>query len=176
VKLLGSSVVTTTEDSDQLVFTFERQAGWVELLVPPIIVVGCALLSWQDRAWWLLALCVVGMVMFASKWSREGSGKLTVSGYGFVVIPDFKRFPNRTIRYQPQVVQRLKFFAGIDENDPFGLYLNEDCIVPEISEEQANEIAYRIFAKFPDIGGPDTRRASILHGDDSGITSLGLIR
>jgi hypothetical protein len=176
MQFLSSSVVATTEESDRLVFTVKSESGWVDSLLPPIILVVFGLLLWKIKAWWLLIACAFGLVMFFIKWSRRTACSLSVSSFGIIVTPDIKRFPNRVTRYKPHIVQKLRFSLGNDESDPSGLYLNDDCVLSGIREDQAEEIANRIFAKFPDIGGPDTTRASILHGDDSGITSLGLIR
>jgi hypothetical protein len=98
-----------------------------------------------------------------------------VSEYEIIAIPDFKRFPNRATSYKTHAVRKLQFFVG-DDDSPSGLYVNDDCVIPDISNEKSAEITNLIFARFRHIGEPDATGASLIHGDDSGIIPLGLTR
>jgi len=76
-------------------------------------------------------------------------------------------------------VVTLGYEAG-DEGESSGLYVKEGwkriCILPSISEEQANEIATAVYLKFPAIGKGDGEPGSLLFGNRSELTSLGLSR
>ena len=177
MKPLSSNVVTAQEDADELSFVVAQEAGWVDLFAGPLIVAGTGFLAWRDRVWWLVALCAAGIAWTAihlfKNWSTSSASKLTVNARELLVTLDLIQFPNRIIRFKPDEVKSLGYVWG-DDGKPSGLYLNETCVFDGLDRKQAEAIVFRIFYKFPNIGCKDETQTSLLHGDDSGIVSLGL--
>jgi hypothetical protein len=173
VKLRSDNIVTSVEDEDYLEFTSKHESGWAQLLFGPAFVIVVGLIAWRDQAWWMIFLCAFGIVMFIVKWSRRSVCEVRVNGRELSATADVMKYPNRVVRYAPHAVKKMQYLQG-DEGGPSGLYLNEDCIISGISEQEANQIVARIVLKFPQYDGADTTRTSMLHGDDSGITVLGL--
>ena len=174
---LSSNVVTAQEDADELSFVVAQEAGWIDLFAGPLIVAGTGFLAWRDRVWWLLAFCVVGLAWMAfgllKDWPMKSASRLTITSRELVATLDLIRFPKRVIRFRPDDVKSLGYSIG-GKHEPSGLYLNETCVFDGLDRKQAEAIVFRIFYKFPNIGCKDETQTSLLHGDDSGITSLGL--
>jgi hypothetical protein len=177
VKPLSSNVVKAEEDPEEISFVVEHEAGWVDLLAGPLIVAGTGFLAWRDRTWWLVALCAAGIawtvIHLFKNWSTSSASKLTITSRELVATVDLIRFPKRVIRFRPDDVKSLGYSIG-GKHEPSGLYLNETCVFDGLDRKQAEAIVFRIFYKFPNIGSKDETQTSLLHGDDSGIVSLGL--
>jgi hypothetical protein len=173
----SQSVVTTEENATELVFVVEHETGWIELLAVPLLIVGTGFLAWRDRFWLLVAICAAGLIWMAvglfRNRSTRSTSKLVVNGQELLATPNLIAHPNRVLRFKPYDLKFLGYLVGGD-NERSGLYLNQTCVFDGLDRKQAEAIAFRIFQKFPNIVCDDKTPASLLHGDDSGITSLGL--
>jgi len=169
--------VTVHEEPDKLEFVVESEAGWIGLLAGPIVVAGTVCFAWRDHIWWLVAVCALGLAWMAFHLLKNRPGrsisKLTVTARELLVVLGPAQFPHRVIRFESDTVKSLEYLVG-DEGEPSGLYLNKTCVLSGMGRKEAEAIAFRIFYQFPNIGCKDETPTSLLHGDGSGITSLGI--
>lgn len=177
MKPLSKNTVKAEENPDELSFVVEHESGWVALLFVITILTGVGLIAWKQSSWWLAALCGAGLVWIVFNWlknpSRRNLAKLEVNEHELLVILNLIEAPNRILRFKPYEVKSLEYRVG-GEHEPSGLYLNNTCVFDGLDRKQCEAMVTRIFYRFPEVGGKDDTPTSMLHGDDSGITSLGI--
>jgi hypothetical protein len=117
------------------------------------------------------------LVWTAYNWLKSPSAgnlaRLEVNERELLVTLDLIKAPNRILRFKPYEVKSLEYRIG-GEHEPSGLYLNNTCVFDGLDRKQTEAMVTRIFNRFPGVGGKDDTPTSMLHGDDSGITSLGI--
>jgi hypothetical protein len=173
VKLLSNTVVTAIEEPDLLEFTVTSDSGLIESVAGPVILIGFVYLAWVSRAWWLFLFVAFVFAYMVLNRSKGNISKLKVNDRELVFTDDFEKTPNRQMRFKHYDVRTLGFSHG-GEGGPVGLYLNDTCALAGLNRQQADAVAFQIFTRFPQIGSKDSSPTSLLHGDDSGITTLGL--
>ncbi len=170
--------ITTIELPDELQFVVVRHAGWAERFGAPVAVAAIALWFWFSGHEILsLLFAVVGGISLVANWARGRATKLRVTETEFVASGNLDQFFSTEARAQTSDVTSIGYELG-SENEPSGLYArtgwSHTCLLPGLNEEQANSIAATVSKRFPEIPVPDLTPASVLFGDESGITTLGL--
>ncbi len=177
---IGRVDLETRELPDALEFVVTRVTGWVELVLGAgltIFVVGIFWRSGGAFAWIIAALAVfASLYLFLSIWIHRGKTRLLVTSKEISAEGNLHRWFSSKLHIPTAELKSLKWDSG-GEGDR-GLYARRawsyDCVLPEISEQQAQSIRDAIANKFPHIRIDENSPVSILFGDESGITTLGI--
>lgn len=177
MKLLDHSKVTISEEPDQLDFVVSIENGWLSLILGPIFLLGWFAWTWSAGAYVLIAMAAI--ILLASLANlRPGpvtrisisAKQITVNGSANTLFS--ARRPTE-LRIQAYEIKNLSYFVG-DEGEPSGLYLNRTTHLLSLDERATNLILVATRRKFPLLKNPEHTPTSLLHGDDSGITVLGI--
>jgi hypothetical protein len=110
-------------------------------------------------------------------WVQDPSTRLRVTPNQIIADGNLHETFDSEIKILTTEVKSIDYAVG-GEHEPSGLYVrrgwSSTCVLPGISREQAVSIRDAIARKFPEIGEIDRSPASLLHGDSSGVTTLGL--
>jgi len=177
MRFLSSSKITTNEFADHLQVTVSRKHGWIELLVEALVLAGITYIAQASENRIAMAVPIVGLVSLIYYWFKPTDTKLFVTQYELTAKGNLGHTFTNGILVPASEVKSLGYFVG-NENEPSGLYANRGwrmtCLLPALNKNEANSIAGTIREKFPDLERGDTTPGSILHGDDSGVQTLGL--
>lgn len=77
-------------------------------------------------------------------------------------------------RIEADRVETLGYFGGSGEDGTPGLYVNRTELLAKLNEREADSISFAVRKRFPLLERGDQSSTSLLHGEDSGITTLGL--
>jgi len=177
MQLLSRSEISTIETTDQLQFILFRERGFLELAMPPIVLVVFLVTGIMKHQWWAVLFVGVGAFSLAAYWLNGPVTKLFVSNSGLRVSGNLHRTFTTEIWIPAEDLISLSYSSG-DEDDPVGLYASRGsgsvCLLPNISDTDVEGIVGRIRTKFPFLEQVDTDGRTLLYGDDSGVTVLGL--
>jgi hypothetical protein len=170
--------ITTIELPDELQFAVIRHAGWAERFGAPVAVAATALWLWfSGQEVFSLLIAAIGGISLVANWVRGQVTKLRVTETEFVGRGNLDQFFSTEARAQASEVTSIGYEMG-SENGPSGLYArtgwSHTCLLPGLNEEQANAIAAAVSKRFPEIPAPDLTPASVLFGDESGVTTIGI--
>jgi hypothetical protein len=177
VRVLQRSQVNTVELPDRLQFVVSRENGWSGYLFLSVTVLLFFYAIWINKSWLMLALLAMGILYFIANRSYSPTDKLTVTENEIIASRDRDLNSTGTIRVADWELVFLGYTVG-DEDEPPGLYAYLDtskiCLIPDLQEKETNVITDAIRRKFPLLERGDQSSTSLLHGEESGITTLGL--
>ncbi len=173
MKLVSQTKVITIEEPDRLQFVLERELGLADLLVGPIVVGCVAAYALYAHSWWPLLFCVLAFGAFLANYLNGPVTTITVSDRGIEAIGNLGRAFKTHVVVQASQIETFSYSIGNEEENS-GLYINQRELLAALNEEQANHIADKVRAKFPLLERGDHSPTSLLHGDESGISALGL--
>jgi hypothetical protein len=164
VRLLGSSELKTIELPGELQFVYGYEAGWGDLAAPPAALI--VLLAWALSTHHLVfaAIFVVVFAALVVYWLNISPSRLSVTPRELIA----QGSQNRNLANQTNVptseVNTLRY-APASEQGPAGLYAycrrKQICLIPGLTQEQAEAVAETIRAKFPDLERGDNLPAAL---------------
>jgi hypothetical protein len=172
---LTSASLKIEESPNSLVFRIERERGWFERVIALSTILFCfwGARNYHSRIW--LAFGLVAIAGTFVDWLQGTETEITVTGAEIDARGNVNRMFSSEVLIDSAEVTSMGYSTG-GEGDPSGLYVNGKCIAANISEQLTDQIADRIFRKFPEIGNGDTEPGSMLFGKRSEPTALGLSR
>ena len=103
--------------------------------------------------------------------------KLLVSETELVATGSLRRVFQTEVKILASDVKWLEYSCR-GEGEPQGLYVQQDhafvCLFPGLEETEVAKLVEAIRMKFPDLEKGDTDGRTLLYGEGSGITVLGL--
>jgi len=177
MKLLGNNELATRDFGDSLQFVLTRNLGWVEVAVEVILVGGTLLLGWLQNNYILLGFGGVGLLGIVINWSHGRETVLMVSESRIIARGNLDSWFGKEITLSTDEISSVGWTPAGD-GDGGGVYVRckalHSWILPGVNEEHGRRVISAIEEKFPAFPIADRSAASILFGDDSGITTLGL--
>ncbi len=177
MRIFGQTEIQTFDSDSELTFIATRQRGWADYSIVPFCI-GISVVVWAQGSQVFALLCFVfGGAALISKWVQGPSRRLSVTPHQIIADGNLQKTFGSEIKIPATEVKSIDYAVG-SKNEPSGLYVrhgwSRSCVLPGISREQAVSIRDAIERKFPEIGEIDRSPASLLHGDSSGVTTLGL--
>lgn len=187
----GHVDLTTTDLPDELQFRVVRRPGWAYLVlgfVPFLVCAALILLSLLTKQhgkgvvppvlFGILLLAIICIKTVRSL--RRSAETLVVNRSGITVAGDRRKF---TVTAS----ELSKPGYGLEGGRQYGLYGNRKYgdfylkrgrtaipILSGLSEEQQKVVSDLVYQRFPEVCAGARGTASLLFGDQTGITSLGL--
>jgi len=154
VRLLGTSELKAVEFPGELPFVYGYQAGWGDLAAPPATLLVLLAWAWSTHHLVFAAIFVVAFAVLVVYCLNISPARLSVSSQELIA----RGTQNRNLASQTKIpaveVNTLRYAAASDRG-PAGLYArcgcNQTCLMPRLTQEQADEVANDIRAKFPNL-------------------------
>jgi len=177
MRIFGRVELTTADYQSELRFTAVRRDGLFEFAAGPIFVILALYFGWKWQRPWYLAFGGIALLSLVANWIQGGATELRVTGSELLATGNLAKMFSTEIRVPADEIKTIRYEAG-GEGDPGGLYIRRGwgrtCLLPGLNSEQADEVAQAIYLRFPDIGSGDHNPNSLLFGDQSNLTVLGL--
>ena len=176
MRLRGQNEITTVDLPEQLEFRVLRRPGWVETALEIGSLIAICGIAWKWQNLWAWIAGGAGILALVASWLQGRETQLSVTKRGLIATGNLGRLVRTKLTVDAADVKSLEYFAG-DEGDLGGLFVIKGwtriCLLPGLSETEANRIVGAIIAKFPEIGG-DSEPHSLLYGERSDPVTLGL--
>lgn len=169
--------ITTLAEPNRLTFRVERERGWLEWT---IAIAGISYLAWLalrfHSVFWLIAGLAGGFSLVTGLLAT-GSSELIVTSNELLVRSNPGGLFSKETSISAATITGLEFQSGGEDN-PAGIYVKQgwrsQCVLSDLTQQQADEILDQIFRQFPHIGVGDPNPNSLLFGPSSDLTKLGL--
>jgi hypothetical protein len=178
MELFGKTDLSTIELPDSLEFTVVHKQGSIEVIITPVVTALVMWLFWRSGSQLTKIMAALAGVsgaiaMIANR--RQGDEvSLRVTADELVTQGNMGKLFETEQRIATRDVLGMSYRTG-GENEMSGLYVklrwSERCILPRLSEEQAQQTIEIISKKFPDLATSDSAFSSF--GADK-IIQLGL--
>jgi hypothetical protein len=189
----GHVALTTTDLPDELQFRVVRHPGWVYLLfgfVPYLIPAAFIVLPLATRQHGKEAVppLFLGIFLLAiiCVWTARSLRRSTES---LVVNPSGITVAGEHVKFTVTASELTKPGYGLEGGRQYGLYGDRKYgdfylkrgrtsipILSGLSEEQQKVVSDLVYRRFPEVCAGANGAASLLFGDKTGITSLGLYK
>jgi hypothetical protein len=174
---LSHTDITTIAEPTRLTFRVERERGWLEWA---IAIAGISFLFWEAHrfhsVFWLL-FGIVGGGSLVTGLRATGSSELIVTSNELLVRSNLGGLFSKETSITPADITGIEYQSGGEDNPP-GIYAKHgwrsQCLLSDLTRQQADEILDQIFRQFPHVGVGDTNPNSLLFGPSSDLTKLGL--
>jgi len=167
----------TRDLGNALEFVLTRNYGFVENLAAPAVIGGFVIYSWEERSTIAMLFAALGLIGLFINWIQGRETVLRVSQMEVVARGNLDSWLTSEITMPVNEITSMGWSAG-GEDDSGGLYVATGWklpyVLPGASEQQSRAIMAAIAEKFPEFPASDKSPASMLFGDESGITTLGL--
>jgi hypothetical protein len=177
MKIVGSTELKTRNLGDSLQFVLTRSPGWTEVAFEVILVGGFLFYAWWQSSAILAIFAVVGIVGMAINWIQGRETLLRVSENSIIARKNSASWVGKDVTIAVAEISSMGWSAG-GEDDDGGVYVmrgySRSWVLPGASEEQGRVVISAIEDRFPSFPIADRTPASLLFGDDSGITRLHL--
>jgi hypothetical protein len=177
MKIIGSTEFKTRKLGDSVEFVLTRSLGWTEVVFELVLAGGFSFYAWWHRSAILaifVALGIVGMVINGIQ-GREAL--LRVSENGIVARKHPASWLSKAVTIPVGEISSMGWSAG-GEGDDGGVYVVRgflrSWVLPGANEEHGQMVISAIEERFPDFPVAARTPASLLFGDDSGVTTLHL--
>jgi hypothetical protein len=174
---IGGRRLETRDHGDSLQFVLKRNSRRSNLLAGLIVIGGFAFVSWWQNSVILLVFAVVGMIGLISNRLRRRETTLRVNRSEVVAQGDLQSQSIEEMMIPLNEITSMGWGAG-GQDDSGGLYVangfTRSYILPGATEAQAREILAAITGRFPGFPIDDKTWASLIWGDETALTELGL--
>lgn len=176
MQIFPTAEVITHDSPDELLFIIVRRYGWAIWFGLAILVVLVTMAWVSGRPIWAVIIALLGGGPLVINWARGPVTRLRITSNELIADGNLGGLAN-VFYISVSDVGRIGWDAG-GEDGTCGLYVWKSrwwnhCLIPDISQEQCEVICQQILIKYPHFERDDTP-ASILHGDGSGLISLGI--
>lgn len=177
IKNIGSRQLEARDLGDSLQFALKRNPRWGNVVAGLIVIGGFTVVAWWRHSVILMVFAVVGMIGLVSNRLRGRETKLRVSRAEVVAQGDLLSSSTEEMTIPLNEITSMGWNAG-GQDDSGGLYVangfTRSYILPGATEAQAREILAAITGRFPGFPIDDKTWASLIWGDESVLTELGL--
>ena len=174
---LSHTGITTIAEPNRLTYRVERERGWLEWA---IAIAGIAFLFWEAHRFHSFFWLIFGLVAAYSLVTgllATGSSELIVTSNELLARSNLGGLFSKETSISAADITGIEYQSGGEDN-PSGIYVKHgwrsQCVLSDLTREQADEILNQIFRQFPDIGVGDPNPNSLLFGPSSDLTKLGL--
>jgi hypothetical protein len=177
MEIFGSSEMKTTDLGDSLQFVITRSVGWTEVGFEVILISAFSFYAWRQSSA-ILTICVVlAIIGMMINGIRGREVLLRVSKSGIIARRHSSGWVSKENTIPVGEISSMGWSAG-GEGDDGGVYVmcgySRSWVLPGASEEHGHVVISAIEDRFPAFPVSERTSASILFGDDSGITTLHL--
>ena len=177
MRIFGQIDIQTFDSGGELTFIVTRQRGWDDYFVLPLCI-GVGIVAWVQGFQLFSVLCIVcGGAAVVANWVQGPTTRLSVTQNQIIANGNLEETFDTEIKILTSEVKSIDYVPG-GEHESSGLCVrhgwSRTCVLPGINCEQAVSVRDSIAEKFPEINVYDRSPASLLHGDASGVTTLGL--
>lgn len=177
MRIIGSSELKTRNIGDSVEFVITRSLGWTEVALELILIGGFSFYAWWHRSAMLAIFVVLGIVGMVINGFQGGESLLQVSESGIVARKKPASWLGKVVTIPVGEINSMGWGEG-GEGDDGGLYVvrgySRSWVLPGASEEHGRIVISAIEDRFPAFPVAARTPASLLFGDDSGITTLHL--
>jgi len=177
MKLFADSQLETRDLGNALEFVLTRNYGFLENFAGPAVIGAFVIYSWEERSTIALLFAALGLIGLFINWLQGRETVLRVSQMEVVARGNLDSWFRSEMTIPANEITSMGWSAG-GEDDSGGVYVatgwKRSYILPGASEVQGGAILAAIAKRFPDFPILDRTPASMLFGDQSGITTLGL--
>jgi hypothetical protein len=171
VRILGSADLTTIELPDQLQFVSGYQSGWVDFMAPPAALFIVFLWAMISHYYLLAWFVVIGYLLLVLWWLSTSVTRLFVTPTQLVARGNLGRTYHAERRVDTEELKTLSYFSGGNDQPP-GLYAyhgwSSTCLIPKVTEVEANIIINAIHAKFPNLERGQFAEMEAIHAEANG--------
>jgi len=176
-KNLESRQLETRDLDDSLLFVLKSNPRWGNLIAGLAVIAVFAFVAWRWHNVIFLVFVVVALLGLVSNRRRGRQTTLRVSRAQVVAHGNLESSSTADITIPLDGITSMGWSAG-GQDDNGGLYVangwTRSYVVPGATEAQAREIIATITGKFPGFLIDDKTWASLIWGDESVLTDLGL--
>ena len=174
---LTHAEITILAEPNRLTYRVERERGWLEWA---IAIAGISFLFWEAHrfhsVFWLV-FGIVGGVSLVTGLLATGSSELIVTSNELLVRSNLGGLFSKETSISTADITGIEYQSGGEDN-PAGIYVKHrwrsQCVLSDLTRQQADEILDQIFRQFPHIGVGDPNPNSLLFGPSGDLTKLGL--
>jgi hypothetical protein len=176
MRLVSGVRLKTFERTDQLQFRMVRKYGLIDNIAGPLVTVILLFPGFRQPSRILLIFGGIALISLIANWLRGRETELCVTNTELVAAGNLETIFYSRISVLASEITSLEWRCG-DEGSSEGMWLRHGsgyaCVLPGLSEEQATEVIETISRRFPEMG-VDHSPTSIIFGEQSGVTTLGL--
>lgn len=177
MKVLGSKELETRDFGDSLQFVLTKNLGWAEIAIE-VIVLGCIIfLAWRQNSVILMGFAGLGVIGIVINWIQGRETVLQVNERGIIARGNLDSWFRRELTLSSDEITSMGWSPGGD-GDIGGVYAQcgtlLSWVLPGAIEEHGRIVITAIEDRFPAFPVADRADGSLLFGNDSGITTLGL--
>jgi hypothetical protein len=176
MKIFGSKELETRDFGDSLQFVLTKNLGWVEIAIEVTLFGSILFLGWWRNSVILMGFAGLGILGIVINWIQGRETVLLVNERGIIARGNLDSWFDKELTLSAGEITSMGRSAG-GEGDSGGVYVRHgylhSWVLPGASEEQSRTVISAIEDRFPAFSVAD-RVASLLFGNDSGITTLNL--
>ena len=176
MKIIGSKELETRDFGDSLQFVLTRNLGWAEIAIEVILLGSILFFVWRQNSVILMGFAGIGIIGIVINWIQGRETVLLVNERGIVARGNLDSWFRKELTLSSGEITSMGWSAG-GEGDSGGVYVRrgylQSWVLPGASEEHGRTVISAIEDRFPDFPVAE-RVASLLFGNDSGITTLAL--
>ena len=177
MKTFGSKELEQRDLGDSLVFVLTRNHGWFEIAVEAVVIGGFCFYAWWRGSAIAIIFAALAVIGILANWAHGRKTTLRVSENGIIARGNLDSWFTTETNLRVEEITSMEWRSA-SEGDNGGLSVSQGFaqawVLPGITEEQGRGIIDAIADKFPDFPVADRGPASMLYGNDAGITTLGL--
>jgi hypothetical protein len=179
MKIIGSAELETQDLGHSLQFVRSRNPGWLEIVLGTIAFVGFAAYAFYENSIVLMILAAIVIIGVIANVAHGRETLMRVSEKGVMARGNLDSWFTTELSVAVEEITSMGWSPG-GEGDNGGVYVSRGIaqmwVLPGATEEQGRAIIAAIEEKFPDFPVADRTAASLLFGDNSGITTLDLAK
>ena len=176
MRFLGSEELETRDFGDSLQFVLTRNLGWDEVVIEAILVGTLLFFAWRQNSVILTGFAALAILWVVINWIQGRETVLLVNAHGIIARGNLGSWCGRELNLSSGEITSIGWSAG-GEGDIGGVYVqrgySQSRVLPGASEEHGRTVISAIEGRFPAFPTGDPA-ASLLFGNESGITTLGL--
>lgn len=178
MKIFGSNELETRDLGHSLQFVLTKDLGWAEIALVAIVVGSIMFLGWRQNSVILMGFAGFAIIGIVINWIQGRETVLLVNEGGIIARGNLDSWFREELTLSSGEITSMGWSAG-GEGDSGGVYVRHgylrSWVLPGASKEHGRTVISAIEDRFPAFPIAD-RVASLLFGNDSGITTLDLSR
>lgn len=179
MKIIGSTELETRDLGDSLQFVRSRNPGWLETVLGTIALFGFAVYACYENSIILMISAAIVIIGASANLAHGRETLMRVSEKGVMARGNLDSWLTTELSVAVEEITSVGWSPG-GEGDNGGVYVSRGFaqmwVLPGATEEQGRAIIAAIEKKFPDFPIADRTAASLLFGNNSGITTLDLAK
>lgn len=178
MKMIGSTELETQDLGHSLQFVRTRTPGWLGIVVEVVAIGGFGLYACWKSSIILILFAAIAMIGVMANFAHGNETLLRVSDKGILARGHLHSWFTTELSLPVEEITAMGWSAGVESDG--GVYVSrgytQTWVLRGATEEQGRTIIAAIQEKFPDFPIADRTAASLLFGDESGVTTLNLTK